>query len=78
LDCIFLGKDVGDELAVEGCVGLTTSLEGSGFLDFGYTFLGKGEEGMCDVEGKVDGGMGWVSQGDNGGVVKVVGRGKME
>ncbi|KAH9310112.1 hypothetical protein KI387_038023, partial [Taxus chinensis] len=52
---------------------------GSGLLDFGCTFLGKGEEGVCDVEGKVDGRNRMnLSQGDNGGAVKVVGRGKVE
>ncbi|KAH9312081.1 hypothetical protein KI387_027116, partial [Taxus chinensis] len=56
LDCTFLSKDIGDELAVEGGVGLTSSLESSGFLDFGYTFLGKDEEGVPDVEGNANGG----------------------
>ncbi|KAH9310535.1 hypothetical protein KI387_025570, partial [Taxus chinensis] len=51
---------------------------GSGFFNFGCTLLGKGEGGIHDVEGKADGGRGRVSQGDKGGVVKVVGRGKVE
>ncbi|KAH9291114.1 hypothetical protein KI387_044685, partial [Taxus chinensis] len=66
------------ELVVEGGVGLTTSLEGSGFLGFGCTFLGKGREEVHDVEGKADGGRGWVRKGDKGGVMKVVVRGNVE
>ncbi|KAH9287932.1 hypothetical protein KI387_032049, partial [Taxus chinensis] len=57
---------------------LTTSLEGSGFFNFGCTFLGKGEENVHDVEGKEDDRIGWVSQGDNECAVKVAGRGEVE
>ena len=76
LFCTFLDKFLADELAVEGVVCLTSSLEGSGILDFDCTFLGKG--GVHDVEGKENGGRGWVSHGDNRGAVKVFGRGKVE
>ncbi|KAH9309013.1 hypothetical protein KI387_036924, partial [Taxus chinensis] len=48
---------------------------GSGFLSLGCTFLGKGDMGVQDAEGKVDGGRGWVTHGDNRVVVEVVGRG---
>ncbi|KAH9298301.1 hypothetical protein KI387_029983, partial [Taxus chinensis] len=51
---------------------------GSGFLGFSYTLLGKGEEEVHDVERKEDEGRGWVSQGNNGGTVKVVVRGNVE
>ncbi|KAH9318150.1 hypothetical protein KI387_019919, partial [Taxus chinensis] len=58
-DGICLGKGVVEELAMEGFVGLTTLLEGSGFLSLGYTFLGKGDMGVRDAKGKEDGGRGW-------------------
>ncbi|KAH9331798.1 hypothetical protein KI387_003906, partial [Taxus chinensis] len=54
-----------DELAIEGVVGLTTLLEGSGFLALGYIFLGKGDTGTRDVEGKAVGGRGWVTHWGN-------------
>ncbi|KAH9313034.1 hypothetical protein KI387_028069, partial [Taxus chinensis] len=55
---IYLGNSGVEELAMEGLVGLTTLLEGSGFLALGCTFLGKGDMGVWDVEGKADGGRG--------------------
>ncbi|KAH9294749.1 hypothetical protein KI387_038337, partial [Taxus chinensis] len=60
---IFLGKGGVEEMVMEGLVGLTTLLEGSRFLSLGCTFLGKGDMGVWDVEGKADGGRGWVTHG---------------
>ncbi|KAH9315493.1 hypothetical protein KI387_024120, partial [Taxus chinensis] len=48
---------------------------GSRFLALGCIFLGKGDTGTRDVEGKVDGGRGWVTHGGNRGVVEVGGVG---
>ncbi|KAH9299572.1 hypothetical protein KI387_031254, partial [Taxus chinensis] len=53
-DGICLGKGVVEELAMEGFVGLTTLLEGSGFSSLGCTFLGKGDIGVRGAEGKTD------------------------
>ena len=42
---ICLGRGMVDELAIEGVIGLTTLLDGSGFLALGCIFLGKGDMG---------------------------------
>ncbi|KAH9327445.1 hypothetical protein KI387_007623, partial [Taxus chinensis] len=40
------------------------------FDTLGYTFLGKGDTGVQDLEGKSDGGRGQVTHGDNGVALK--------
>ncbi|KAH9309901.1 hypothetical protein KI387_037812, partial [Taxus chinensis] len=62
--------DMVDELVIDCVASLTTLLEDSIFLPLGCTFLGKGDMGAQDLEGKVDGGIGQVTHKDNRGAVK--------
>ena len=75
IGCVCLGRGTVDG-QVRGCVVILTTLLGSNiFLSLGCTFLGKGDKGTRDLEGKADGGRGCVTHGDNRGAMKVDGAG---